>query len=158
MLKLNYFLADIFILSAEKQPIKLSWRKIEWLLAYQRKGDAAILLSPLYMAIVYALIFSPIAMFIIELLKDPQSSNSIYVLAIYMLLVLLYAFRKYFLKTDIKLLSKKFARKKINRSIPDWCFFTILPLCFIWWIITYSMIVDFIIKPLGLRGAIYNWL
>ena len=34
MLKLNYFLADIFILSAEKQPIKLSWRKIEWLLIF----------------------------------------------------------------------------------------------------------------------------
>lgn len=33
MLKQKYFLADIFILSAEKQPIKLSWRKIEWLLA-----------------------------------------------------------------------------------------------------------------------------
>ena len=33
MLKLNYFLADIFILSAEKQPIKLSWRKIECLRA-----------------------------------------------------------------------------------------------------------------------------
>ena len=31
MLKQKYFLADIFILSAEKQPIKLSWRKIEWL-------------------------------------------------------------------------------------------------------------------------------
>ena len=31
MLKQNYFLADIFILSAEKQPIKLSWRKIECL-------------------------------------------------------------------------------------------------------------------------------
>ena len=36
MLKLNYFLADIFILSAEKQPIKLSWRKIEWLLLMLR--------------------------------------------------------------------------------------------------------------------------
>ena len=34
MLKLNYFLADIFILSAEKQPIKLSWRKIECLHEY----------------------------------------------------------------------------------------------------------------------------
>ena len=34
MLKQKYFLTDIFILSAEKQPIKLSWRKIEWL----RKG------------------------------------------------------------------------------------------------------------------------
>ncbi|EKU87342.1 hypothetical protein HMPREF9447_05501 [Bacteroides oleiciplenus YIT 12058] len=32
MLKQKYFLTDIFILSAEKQPIKLSWRKIEWLL------------------------------------------------------------------------------------------------------------------------------
>ena len=37
MLKLNYFLADIFILSAEKQPIKLSWRKIEWLHIYEEE-------------------------------------------------------------------------------------------------------------------------
>ena len=34
MLKQKYFLTDIFILSAEKQPIKLSWRKIEWLLLF----------------------------------------------------------------------------------------------------------------------------
>ena len=34
MLKQKYFLTDIFILSAEKQPIKLSWRKIEWLLTF----------------------------------------------------------------------------------------------------------------------------
>ena len=32
MLKQKYFLADIFILSAVSQPIKLSWREIEWLL------------------------------------------------------------------------------------------------------------------------------
>ena len=30
MLKQKYFLTDIFILSAEKQPIKLSWRKIDF--------------------------------------------------------------------------------------------------------------------------------
>ena len=34
MLKQNYFLTDFFILSAEKQPIKLSWRNIVWLLKY----------------------------------------------------------------------------------------------------------------------------
>lgn len=39
MLKLNYFLADIFILSAEKQPIKLSWRKIECLLKRTTKKE-----------------------------------------------------------------------------------------------------------------------
>jgi hypothetical protein len=40
MLKQKYFLADIFILSAEKQPIKLSWRKIVWLLnpAYPKRN------------------------------------------------------------------------------------------------------------------------
>ena len=31
MLKQKYFLADILILSAEKQPIILLWRKIVWL-------------------------------------------------------------------------------------------------------------------------------
>ena len=34
MLKQKYFLTDIFILSAEKQPIKSSWREIEWLPQY----------------------------------------------------------------------------------------------------------------------------
>ena len=37
MLKQKYFLTDFFILSAEKQPIKSSWRKIEWLLKTLRK-------------------------------------------------------------------------------------------------------------------------
>ena len=31
MLKQKYFLTNFFILSAEKQPIKSSWRNIEWL-------------------------------------------------------------------------------------------------------------------------------
>lgn len=38
MLKQKYFLTGIFILSAERQPIKLSWRKIVWL----RKSSATI--------------------------------------------------------------------------------------------------------------------
>ena len=34
MLKQKYFLTGIFILSAERQPIKLAWRKIVWLLLF----------------------------------------------------------------------------------------------------------------------------
>ena len=34
MLKQKYFLTGIFILSAERQPIKLAWRKIVWLRSY----------------------------------------------------------------------------------------------------------------------------
>ena len=40
MLKQKYFLTDFFILSAEKQPIKSSWRKIEWLLDVGQKDRA----------------------------------------------------------------------------------------------------------------------
>ena len=36
MLKQKYFLTGIFILSAERQPIKLAWRKIVWLLFEKR--------------------------------------------------------------------------------------------------------------------------
>ena len=39
MLKQKYFLTDFFILSAEKQPIKSSWRKIEWLPSIQSLND-----------------------------------------------------------------------------------------------------------------------
>ena len=35
MLKQKYFLTGIFILSAERQPIKLAWRKIVWLLIHR---------------------------------------------------------------------------------------------------------------------------
>ena len=52
MLKQNYFLADIFILSAEKQPIKLSWRKIECL----RKKDIPIMIKAID-ANMYLLLF-----------------------------------------------------------------------------------------------------
>ena len=38
MLKQKYFLTDFFILSAEKQPIKLSWRNIEWLRYSQNRN------------------------------------------------------------------------------------------------------------------------
>ena len=41
MLKQKYFLTDFFILSAEKQPIKLSWRNIEWLLMNRYGWESA---------------------------------------------------------------------------------------------------------------------
>ena len=39
MLKQKYFLTGIFILSAERQPIKLAWRKIVWLQIHQPLAD-----------------------------------------------------------------------------------------------------------------------
>ena len=46
MLKQKYFLTGIFILSAERQPIKLSWRKIVWL-----RKDSTVLLTLVWIAL-----------------------------------------------------------------------------------------------------------
>ena len=45
MLKQKYFLTNFFILSAEKQPIKSSWRNIEWLQKYDKIKKALKLIS-----------------------------------------------------------------------------------------------------------------
>jgi hypothetical protein len=63
MLKQKYFLADIFILSAEKQPIKLSWRKIECLLK-KRKENYKI---GLYY-VVFVILFPLFSILIMELM------------------------------------------------------------------------------------------
>ena len=60
MLKQNYFLADIFILSAEKQPIKLSWRKIECLqfTLQESHGHVTCIIQPQEI-VIYLRIFLP---------------------------------------------------------------------------------------------------
>ena len=49
MLKQKYFLTDFFILSAEKQPIKSSWRKIEWLPLQNKLSEVIGKLNSIYM-------------------------------------------------------------------------------------------------------------
>ena len=86
MLKLNYFLADIFILSAEKQPIKLSWRKIEWLPLYTTIATVtinlivavAIILLNLYVAVSTGCRLPPLVLS----MHFPDVAASIYVEAV----------------------------------------------------------------------------
>ena len=46
MLKQKYFLTGIFILSAERQPIKLAWRKIVWLHNVRKDGIQSESINP----------------------------------------------------------------------------------------------------------------
>ena len=71
MLKLNYFLADIFILSAEKQPIKLSWRKIEWLL-FQIQQDNKYAFKQLYQNY-----YSRVVAFIAGIIKKQETAQDL---------------------------------------------------------------------------------
>ena len=47
MLKQKYFLTGIFILSAERQPIKLAWRKIVWLHLFPFRTEKLSTVTPM---------------------------------------------------------------------------------------------------------------
>ena len=83
MLKLNYFLADIFILSAEKQPIKLSWRKIEWL---RKRAERSIGFSPLIPAKQVHTGGNPFFISVTDIHTVSFGNNLLYLLAGYILL------------------------------------------------------------------------
>ena len=76
MLKQKYFLADIFILSAEKQPIKLSWRKIECLLIETIYDNLYSIIDAFVLSVFLGAIFT-------------QSRNIVYVILIHSLINLL---------------------------------------------------------------------
>lgn len=130
--------------------------RVYW--AYNKKRESAKFLSPLYMAMVFAFLFFPFALFLCELLRDPYHRNDGYLLSIYLLMILIYSYLRFFPNKKISLINKKFEGNGYNYKIPDWCFFVVLPLSIIWGIITYSLLVKFFIKPFALRGIIYNML
>lgn len=130
--------------------------RVYW--AYNKKRESAKFLSPLYMAMVFAFLFFPFALFLCELLRDSYHRNDGYLLSIYLLMILIYSYLRFFPNKKIWLINKKFEGNGYNYKIPDWCFFVVLPLSIVWGIITYSLLVNFLIKPFALRGIIYNML
>ena len=128
--------------------------RVYW--AYKKKREAAKILCLLYMTIVLAFLFSPIALCLCELLRDPWRRNDGYLLSIYLLIVILYSYLRFFPTKRILSLDKKFDKNNYNHLIPDWSFFLILPLSIAWGISAYILLVKFLINPFALRGIVYN--
>lgn len=94
--------------------------RVYW--AYNKKRESAKFLSPLYMAMVFAFLFSPFALFLCELLRDSYHRNDGYLLSIYLLMILIYSYLRFFPNKKIWLINKKFEGNGYNYKIPDWCF------------------------------------
>ena len=79
--------------------------RVYW--AYKKKREAAKILCLLYMTMVLAFLFSPIALCLCELLRDPWRRNDGYLLSIYLLIVILYSYLRFFHTKRILSLDKK---------------------------------------------------
>ena len=130
--------------------------RVYW--AYKKKRESAKILSLLYMTMLLAFFAFPFALFLCELLRNPWHGNDAYLYSIYLLTVFIYSCFRYFPNKKIRRINKKFDNSHYNRTIPNWCFFAVLPLSVAWGIAAYYLMVKFIIKPFALRGIIYNLL
>ena len=77
--------------------------RVYW--AYNKKRESAKFLSPLYMAMVFAFLFFPFALFLCELLRDSYHRNDGYLLSIYLLMILIYSYLRFFPNKKIWLIS-----------------------------------------------------
>ena len=80
--------------------------RVYW--AYRKKRESAKILSFLYMTMVFAFLFLPVAFSFCELLRDPCRRNDGCLLSIYLLIVLMYSYLRFF--------SNKITPKKAKNS------------------------------------------
>lgn len=130
--------------------------RVYW--AYRKKRESAKILSFLYMTMVFAFLFLPVAFSFCELLRDPCRRNDGCLLSIYLLIVLMYSYLRFFSNKKIRSINERFKENHLNQMIPDWWFFVFLPLSIAWGITIYCLLVKFLIIPFDLRGIIYNLL
>ena len=97
--------------------------RVYW--AYNKKRESAKFLSPLYMAMVFAFLFFPFALFLCELLRDSYHRNDGYLLSIYLLMILIYSYLRFFPNKKIWLINKKFDLSigwgSVNRTVSRLC-------------------------------------
>lgn len=119
--------------------------------AYVKKNDPARFVASLYVSCVLGLFFSPISIFCAELFRTEEGSIDSIILLTYALSILIYTFRT-FNKKRIQQLKTKLLRGRGKRNIPTWCLFTILPLGFIWTVVMYWLMLQYVIHPCHLEG------
>lgn len=100
--------------------------RVYW--AYRKKRESAKILSFLYMTMVFAFLFLPVAFSFCELLRDPCRRNDGCLLSIYLLIVLMYSYLRFFSNKKIRSINERFKENHLNQMIPDWWFFVFLPL------------------------------
>lgn len=130
--------------------------RVYW--AYRKKRESAKILSFLYMTMMFAFLFLPVAFSFCELLRDPCRRNDGCLLSIYLLIVLMYSYLRFFSNKKIRSINERFKENHLNQMIPDWWFFVFLPLSIAWGITIYCLLVKLLIIPFALRGIVYNLL
>ena len=124
-------------------------------MAYKAKHNPAMLNSILYLSCVLMFVLLPIAGVILEITREDGRINTVFFI-LYFISILGFVTMKYGNKKKIKRLYEKYSQHKFNRIIPTFCFFLILPICIIWGMSIYIIILKNFVDIDKIRDIIYN--
>ena len=124
-------------------------------MAYKAKHDPAMLNSILYLSCILIFVLLPIAGVILEITREDGRINTAFFI-LYFISILGFVTMKYGNKKKVERLYKKYSQHKFNRIMPTYCFFFILPICIIWGMSIYIIILKYFVDIDKIRDIIYN--
>ncbi|WP_111959229.1 hypothetical protein [Chryseobacterium lathyri] len=125
-------------------------------IAYLNKDYPATFVSCLYIAFVYMFLFAPIYGLCIDLFKGIGKNIIKFLYIIYVAVILIIIFKKYYNKVTLNNILNRNKHKK--QYLPTWCYFIILPISMILGIGLYILVSIQILQRLNLEGYLYDLL
>lgn len=123
-------------------------------IAYLNKDYPATFVSCLYIAFIYIFLLAPIYGLLSDLLSGIDKRTMKLLYAVYVLIILIMVFRKYYNKN---IFNRVLSENKIKKTyLPTWSYFLVLPLCMILGIGSYILISVYIIQQFNLEGYLYR--
>ncbi|KXH79543.1 hypothetical protein [Chryseobacterium kwangjuense] len=125
-------------------------------IAYLNKDYPATFVSCLYITFIYMFLLAPIYGFCIDLLKGLDKNIIKFLYIIYVVIILILIFKKYYNKVTLQAILN--GNRNNKQYLPNWCYFLILPVCMIFGIGLYILITIQVLQRFNLEGYLYSLL
>lgn len=113
--------------------------------AYKVKHDPAMLNSILYLSCVLMFVLLPITGIIFEMVRKDGKINLLFFI-LYFISILAFISVRYGNKKKVNSLYNRYSQHNLNRKIPTYYFFLILPICIILGVSIYILILKYVIN------------
>ena len=124
-------------------------------IAYLKANESGQSISPLYLGLCLFFFFIPLSSIIADMMRGDNALYFKGVVAIYCLVIFVPVYIRYMRKGKTRELIGKFLNCSLNRIIPTWCFFLVLPISVVVGVTGAILVSKYIVDPCGLTGIWY---
>lgn len=127
-------------------------------ISYRRKNDPPKFSTILYLVCSLMFLLMPIAGIFLEAMRNENEELPIIYFILYLASVFTFVLIKYRDDDKIAGLIDKYYYDKMNKAIPSWVFFMILPFSMVFGLGGFILMSKYFIIPYNIRGVAYDYL